>query len=167
MGITVYIFYMRNLRLREWMVWAACRTRLPAAGHQLLLFRIWWVPRWLCARLCRGGPWTLPSASLYSTLGQKLPDITVVFLFPFFKEFLDCSKSGSSGNQATKLNLVRFPTEIGTETSKFPVWRRDQLRSFLRSSVEHIYSLYYTDHLSSRIVLLSEYHSDTKRNLIL
>lgn len=69
---------------------------------------------------CWGGPWTLPSASLHSTPGQTLPDTTVAFLFPFFKEFLDCSKSGSSGNQATKLNLVRLPTEIGTESSKFP-----------------------------------------------
>lgn len=37
----------------------------------------------------------------------------------------------------------------------------------MRSSVEHIYSLYYTNHLSSRIVVLSEYASDTNRNLIL
>lgn len=33
--------------------------------------------------------------------------------------------------------------------------------------MEHIYSLYYTDHLSSRIVVFSEYPSDTKKNLSL
>ena len=43
-----------------------------------------------------------------------------LLFFLFFKEFLACSKPGSSGNRATKLNLMRFPTQIGTESSKFP-----------------------------------------------
>ena len=33
--------------------------------------------------------------------------------------------------------------------------------------MEHIYLFYYTDHLSSRIVVFSEYPSDTKKNLSL
>lgn len=63
-----------------------------------------------------------PFPLLLSTLllGRSCRTPQCLFFFPFFKEFLDFSKSGSSGNQATELNLVRFPTEIGTESSKFP-----------------------------------------------
>lgn len=72
------------------------------------------------SRLCYGGSWALQAASLLSTPHQSSLTPQQHYCFPFSKNLWPLQKSGSPGNQATKFNLLMFPTQVGTESSKFP-----------------------------------------------